>query len=64
MSKPFSFFCLGSMDCFPKAGNDSSSFLLDGHILIDTGVCDGKRSAKSRDRPDECRYDPVHPPAF
>lgn len=37
MSKPFSFFCLGSMDCFPKAGNDSSSFLLDGHILIDTG---------------------------
>ena len=37
MSTPFDFFCLGTSDCFPKIGNDSSSYLLDGHILIDTG---------------------------
>ncbi|NLM77812.1 MAG: MBL fold metallo-hydrolase [Ruminococcaceae bacterium] len=29
--------CLGSLDCFPKKGNDSASYLLDQHILIDTG---------------------------
>jgi len=29
-------YCLGTMDCFPVKGNDSSSYLIDGHILIDT----------------------------
>lgn len=29
--------CLGSMDCFPVKGNDSTSYVIDGHILLDTG---------------------------
>lgn len=33
----FDFLCLGSLDCFPQKGNDSSNYLLNGHILIDTG---------------------------
>lgn len=36
MSEKFDFVCLGSMDCYPKAGNDSSAYVIDGHILIDT----------------------------
>lgn len=37
MTKGFDFLCLGSSDCYPKAGNDSSCYLIDGHILVDVG---------------------------
>lgn len=35
MKEKFDFYCLGSNDCFPVSGNDSSSYLINGHILID-----------------------------
>ncbi|MBQ0126140.1 MAG: ribonuclease Z [Clostridiales bacterium] len=36
MSDKFDVLCLGSMDCFPQKNNDSSSYLINGHILVDT----------------------------
>jgi len=30
--------CLGSMDMRPVCGNDCTSFLVNGHVLIDCGT--------------------------